>query len=217
MSKPSFEVAQHEAAHAVCHYLHDLPIHSIQVWASEGVLRSASSSSADPFSHAVSLLSANAYMTTQGLPTMGFDDDFQKASILVALEFTDRPKAAREAFGLVCEAARALVRTQRFLELVAMLTPKLAERNFHNGPDVIRFLKEHDPYLPARSVHAARREVHRWGGAPGSAPVSRILHDDGTRTLYSYGDLLISRGSQAEVEARSQEILDQVWHGRKRR
>jgi len=50
----------------------------------------------------------------------------------------------------------------------------------------------------------------------GGAPVSITLHDDGTRTLYSYGDLVIPRGSVTEVETRSQEILEQVWHGGRR-
>lgn len=47
------------------------------------------------------------------------------------MQFDGRPRAASEAFAVVQEATHDLVRSPRFLELVAALTPKLAERHWH--------------------------------------------------------------------------------------
>jgi hypothetical protein len=207
--------AAHEAAHAVGAYLMGIPLDNVEVWHGEGrvkVNKAVSRPSSDPFAHAVMMLAAGEYMRMVGADAND-DTDFVGATFLIAMQFDDRPKAAREAagreaFGIVLEATHSLVRSDRFRILVARLAPILAEKHWNYGPSVIRFLEENDPDRPPRrSVsHAPRRqlEAHRW---PPTAPVSRILHDDGTVTLYSYGRLIVSRASTYEVDRLAREIL----------
>lgn len=149
MTKPDWtrEIAMHEAAHAVACYLQGMKIDKVEVWPTNGLVKPASKPSEHPFEYAVTLLAGNEYMRSIGLPDDDHENDFVRASFVVAMQFDDRPNAASEGFGIVCEATSALVRTPRFIELVAALYPKLAEEHWHYGPEVDRFLREHDPEL----------------------------------------------------------------------
>ncbi len=97
------------------------------------------------------------------------------------------------------------------IELERLAREILAEKGCDYGPEVERFLREHDPErLQRPASHALRRstETHAW---PSTVPVSIIQHDHGSRSLYSYGRLIISRDSEAEVEELSEQILAKVW------
>lgn len=71
-----------------------------------------------------------------------FIDEVDPDRVLPESERLRRAEHARKAYSL---ATHALVRTGRFIELVAALYPKLPEKSWHWGPDVEKFLEEHDP------------------------------------------------------------------------
>ena len=121
------EIALHEAAHCTALFLEGIKINKVRVWKIDGSVTPASKPSADPFAHAVSLLAGNAFMRSLGLSDDGDSNDFVRASFLVATQFDDRTEAASEAFSIVCEAAEALVRSERFVELATALAPMLAK------------------------------------------------------------------------------------------
>lgn len=201
--------AAHESAHAVAAYLVGIPLRKVEVWDGGGQAWTGSRPSSDPFAHAVVMLAGGEYMRAIGSGSGNDDTDFTGAAILVAMQFDDQPKtvrkaAAKQAFGIVLEATRSLVESRRFRNLVAMLAPVLAEKGWNYGPDVLKFLRENDPEAPPH--HAARRSLEAH-----SAPVSTVRHDDGSVSLYSNGRLLVSRGSEDEVEQLSAEILEKVW------
>jgi hypothetical protein len=201
--------AAHEASHAVAAFIMGVPLDKVEVFHGSGrvkVDKAVSRPSSDPFAHAVMMLAAGEYMRMVGADAND-ETDFVGASFLVAMQFDDRPKAAREAagreaFGIVLEATRSLVQSDRFRTLVARLAPVLEEKGWNYGPDVERFLRQHDP---ERQPERHSRQLHPM------APVSTINHDDGTVTLYSNGRQLLSRGTRSEADRLSREILDRVW------
>jgi hypothetical protein len=194
------EIAFHEAAHAVAACILGLKIEKMEIWDRNGLVKTdrkrGPTPFADPFAHAITLLAGNEWMRQRGLPDAHEDDgDFTKAAVLIAEQFHGRREAAKEAFGVVLEATRSLVASDRFQILAAFLTNRLIEspHGWHYGPEIERFLREHDPEpagpLEAHSTTSRRRED------PPIAPWYEVT--DRTR-----GHALVYRGADhAEAKA----------------
>jgi hypothetical protein len=107
------------------------------------------------------------------------------------------------------EAAIELTSSERFHTLVHALGPVIAKERYVGASRIRRILEEADPERPKRPAVSAHSGVEMHSRAH-VAPVSRILHDDGTVTLYSHGRLLLSRGSRSEADRLAAEILETV-------
>jgi hypothetical protein len=162
------ELIFHESAHAVAAYLQGLKIAKMEVWDHDGVTKidddARPQALEDPYPHAIVLLAGHAYMAGAGLPDEhSGSTDTTKAAILVDIACgPGRRCTAAQAFGVVSEAARKMVGTERFICLHAALVQHIdaSGKHWHWGPDIERFLRDHDP---ERGAHAARRQVETHG------------------------------------------------------
>jgi hypothetical protein len=180
----TLEIAMHEAAHCVAMYLQGRKIDAVRVWKTDGSVRPVGKPSEDPFGHAVALLAGKAFMGSLGLPDGDDDKDFVRASFVVAEQFLDHPEAAKQAFGAVCEATEALVRTPRFIDLTTALAPKLAKGGYlHLGSEVERFLRENE-----RSESHSLESHSRSESQARIAPWYEVTARPGGRLLYRGSD-----------------------------
>jgi len=170
MTNPELlRTAGHEAAHAVANYVLGLPIRNVQVWeAGEGVVHPMSKPSQDVFATVVSVLCGGEYARSTGFQPHD-DNDFRMATRICDVQFGNRA-AARAGFNVALESAHALVRTERFRDLVAVLAPWLAEHGWNSGGNVRRFLRENDPDRDRQSDRSTRKRLGDPRGVCPGAP-----------------------------------------------
>jgi hypothetical protein len=160
----------------------------------------------DVFGRAVVLLSGEAFERSLGLPFTGSGSDLDKATKLLSEKLSGA--ALDEGCRVVAEAAMELASSRRFSELTFALAKALEEEVVLMPREILQTLRAADPERPApvsqQASMSPRLEAH---GGLHMAAVSTISHNDGSVTLYSYGKLIVSRGSRDEVERLSREIL----------
>lgn len=145
-----YRTAAHEAGHAVAAFCLNIPVEKVGIdHNGHGLTKTETRRviAGDPnasFDCAIGLLAGGAYERSLGLEARGDNGDFAKAVVLLQETFESKA-AARRGFDVVLEATHALVESDRFQTLCARLTPVLAEKGWHWGPDVEKFLEEHDP------------------------------------------------------------------------
>ena len=197
-------IGLHEAAHCVASYWLGRETHSAQAGSHKGLTLMEPTN--DVFSAVVCLLAGEAFERSIGLPPSGTMKDVKKATQLLereGLSGQDLDEACR----VTEEAAIELTRSERFQTLVFALGPVIAKERYVGERQILRILEANDPERPKRPLTAAHAHVETHSRMH-MAPVSRILHDDGTVTLYSNGRLLLSRGSRSEADRLAAEILD---------
>lgn len=165
-------ITQHEAGHAVAAFCLGQRLEEVAVWAhGEGLTRTEKPTrpilGGDPndiLDCAIVLLAGEHYLRSIGQAATGGNGDFAKAAFLIRETF-ETLAAARQGFDIVLEATQILVGSERFQALAAALVPKLERQAWHYGPDVERFLREHDADGHDEVFTAKpRREFHSPSG-----------------------------------------------------
>jgi len=165
----------------------------------------------DSFGAAVTLLTPTAFERhVLGVRPTGSRDDLRKAEHVLARRFSGQ--TLDSACDIVGDAAITLAKSKRFKVLTYAVARRLKRESYLTATEIREILKANDPETEKASMWSLDTEMHGYsGGPPSMAPVSRVLHSDGTVSLWSHGLRLVSRGSEAEVESLSASILSEVW------